>query len=197
MVTAADAAAPERAAKVLYVLACGAGAAPDVHLLVRQAQERGWEVCLITSPRGRTFVDVAALEELTGHPVRSEYRLPHEPDVLPPADAMIVAPATTNTVNKWAAGIQDTLLLGLIVEGIGKRLPIVAMPFSNEAQAAHPAFGESIAKLRCWGVTVLYGPEVYDLQPPGTGDAVRHLFPWHLALDALDARRPGDNGERG
>jgi phosphopantothenoylcysteine synthetase/decarboxylase len=171
--------------RVLYILACGAPPSKDVGVLVKLAQDRGWEVCVITSPRGRTFVDVPALEALTGHPVRSEYKLPAEPDVLPPADAIIVAPATTNTINKWAAGIQDTLLLGLIVEGIGKRLPIVAMPVANYAQAAHPAFGESITKLRSWGVTILYGPEVYQLPAPGTGGSLTTSFPWHRTLDAL------------
>jgi flavoprotein len=30
---------------------------------------------------------------------------------------VIVAPATVNTINKWAAGICDTLALGILVEG--------------------------------------------------------------------------------
>lgn len=47
---------------------------------------------------------------------------------------MIVAPITCNSVAKWAAGISDTPLLGLLVEGVGKQLPIVAMPLSNWAQ---------------------------------------------------------------
>jgi hypothetical protein len=62
----------------------------------------------------------------TGHPVRSEYKEPGEPDVLPPADAMIAAPVTCNSLAKWAAGISDTLPLGLLVEAVGKRMPVVA-----------------------------------------------------------------------
>jgi hypothetical protein len=38
---------------------------------------------------------------------------PADPDILPDPDAMIVAPATANTINKWAAGISDTLPLAL------------------------------------------------------------------------------------
>lgn len=67
------------------------------------------------------------------------------------ARAMIVAPATTNTINKWAAGISDTLPLGLLVEDTGKRTPIVAMPFTNHAQAAQPMLDENVARLRSWG----------------------------------------------
>jgi Flavoprotein len=75
------------------------------------------------------------LERLTGHPVRSDYKQPDEPDVLPPPQAIIVAPATCNTINKWAAGISDTLALGLIVEAIGMKLPQIAMPYTNWAGA--------------------------------------------------------------
>jgi phosphopantothenoylcysteine synthetase/decarboxylase len=172
---------------VLYVIACGAPPAREVGKLVTLAQGRGWEVCVLTTPMGRRFADVAALEQVTGHPVRSEYKNPGEPDVLPPPDAIIVAPATVNTLAKWAAGICDTLVLGILVEAIGKRLPVVALPFTNQAHAAHPAVGESIAKLRSWGATVLFGPDVYPLHEPGTGSRYLHLFPWEKTLAAISA----------
>lgn len=170
---------------VLYAIACGSPLARDVGRLVDLALADGWEVCVVVTPDGSKFVDVAALERQTGRPVRSRYKNPGDPDVLPAADAMIVAPATVNTVNKWAAGIADTLALGLLVEAIGKDLPLVAMPFTNVAMAAHPAFRESIDRLRRWGVTVLFGDDVMPLHPPGTGE--RHLdrFPWQLGIDAL------------
>jgi phosphopantothenoylcysteine synthetase/decarboxylase len=174
---------------VLYALACGAPPAREIGTLVRLAQDQGWEVCVITSPHGRMFVDADALETMTGHPVRSDYKSPGEPDVLPPADTIVVAPATTNTINKWAAGISDTLVLGLLVEGIGKGIPIVAMPFTNRAQAAHPVFEENIGRLRSWGVTVLYGPEVYPLHEPGQGGERIRAFPWKLAAAELSLRR--------
>ena len=126
------------------------------------------------------------LEQATGHPVRSDYKDPGEPDVLPAPDAIIVAPATVNTINKWAAGICDTLALGILVEAIGKRLPTVALPFTNRAHAAHPAFTENISKLRSWGVTVLFGPDVYRLHEPRTGSRYLHLFPWAVTVQAID-----------
>jgi len=131
-------------------------------------------------------MDVTAVEKLTGHPVRSEYKEPSAPDVLPPPDAIAVAPATFNTINKWAAGISDTLALGLLTEAIGKRLPVVALPFTNRLHAAHPAFDENIGRLRSWGVRVLYGPEVYPLHDPGTGSEHLDAYPWALVLDELD-----------
>ena len=175
-------------ARVLYVIVCGAPPARDVGLLVRRAQDDGWDVCVLTTPSGRKFVDVADLKQLTGHPVRSDYKNPGEPDVLPSPDAIVLAPATVNTINKWGAGICDTLALGVLVEAIGKRLPIVAVPFTNQAHAAHPAFPENIAKLRSWGVTVLSGPDVYPLHEPGTGSQYLDLFPWALAAEAIDTQ---------
>jgi phosphopantothenoylcysteine decarboxylase len=177
--------------RVLYVIACGAPPTGQVDRLVKLAQDQGWDACVLTTPSGRRFADVAGLEELTGHPVRSEYKDPGEPDVLPPPDAIIVAPATVNTVNKWAAGICDTLALGILVEAIGKKLPVAVLPFTNRAHAAHPMFAENIARLRSWGITVLFGPDVYALPEPGTGDGYLHLFPWERAIAAIrsDSRR--------
>jgi phosphopantothenoylcysteine synthetase/decarboxylase len=134
-------------------------------------------------------VDLAELETLSGHRVRSEYKKPWEPDVLPPPDAIIVAPASFNTINKWAAGISDSLALGLVTEGIGKGLRIVTIPAINAAQAKHPAWERSVEVLRAAGVRVLCGEGVYRLHPPGEGAQHLHLFPWPLALRALSEMR--------
>jgi hypothetical protein len=170
---------------VLYVIACGAPPARQVTRLIAAAQGEGWDTCLLATPAAVKFLDVPALAEQTGHPVRSEYKDPDDPDILPAPDAVIVAPATANTINKWAAGICDTLALGILVEGIGKKLPIVALPFTNAALAAHPAFEENIGKLRSWGVHVLYGPDVNPLHAPGTGGEHLDAFPWELALESV------------
>ncbi|MFY1698948.1 MULTISPECIES: flavoprotein [unclassified Solwaraspora] len=173
-------------ARTLYVVACGSPASRHVGRLVTLAQQRAWRVCVVVTPDGRKFVDVPGLAALTGHPVRADYKNPGDPDVLPAADAVIVAPATSNTINKWAAGITDTLALGLVVEAQGKGLPIVALPFTNTALAGHPAFRASVARLRDWGVRVLLGEDVLPLQPPGAGEQIIDRIPWQLTLDALD-----------
>jgi phosphopantothenoylcysteine decarboxylase len=170
---------------VLYVLVCGSPMARDVGILVELAQQDGWDVCVITTPDGRKFVDVPALQAQTGHPVRTHYKNPGDADLLPDADAMIVAPATVNTVNKWACGITDTLVLGLLVEGYGYGVPTAVVPYTNKVMARHPALHESLAKLRDWGVHVLYGDEVYRLGGPGQTDRFRNQFPWRRALQAV------------
>lgn len=119
---------------------------------------------------------------LTGHPVRSRYKHPDEPDALPPADAVVVAPATFNTVNKWALGISDTLALGLRNEAVGVGLPMVVVPWPNVALARYPVFGRSVATLREWGVSVILDPAGLS----GVGDDPA-VFPW----DLLQAELPG------
>lgn len=96
------------------------------------------DVCVVASPDGRGFIDVDMLEERTGHPVRSYYKKPGTPDVLPPTDAMIAAPLTCNSMAKWAAGISDTLPLGLLVEAVGKGLPVAADRRSPSATECLP-----------------------------------------------------------
>ena len=150
--------------------------------LGEQAHQDGWDVCLIATPRTFQWLDVPGLAGRTGHPVRHDYKLPGEPDLLPEPDAIIVAPATFNTINKWAAGIADTLALGLLCEATGKGLPVV-LPYLNAAQGEHPALGEGIERLRRLGVRVLFGPEVLPLHRPRQGK--RDQFPWHLTLPAL------------
>lgn len=176
------------AGRVLYSIVCGAPLAGDVGQLVRLAQADGWRVCVIATPFARRFLDVPALTALTGHPVRSEYKDPRAPDLLPRPDALLVAPATANTINKWRAGIADTLALGLLVEGLGRGLPIVAAPFTNSAMAAHPAFGESLARLRDWGVTVMFGTDTVPPHAPGEAD--HRGFPWARLVAALATTQP-------
>lgn len=134
--------------RVLYIVTCATPAARDIGKLVTLAQDPGWRPFVIATPSALRFIDRVALESQTGAPVRSEYKEPGAPDVLPPADAIVVGGASFNTINKWAAGISDTLVLGLLTEGIGLGLPLAALPFLNAAQAAHPAFGRSVKELR-------------------------------------------------
>jgi phosphopantothenoylcysteine synthetase/decarboxylase len=160
-------------APVLYHIVCAAPPALDAATLVGLAHDQGWDVCVVATPHAARWLNLEKLEELAGHPVRSQYKLPDEPDVLPPANAILVAPATFNTINKWAAGISDTLALGLITEAIGMELPLVAMPHLNDAQARHPAFERSVQTLRDAGVVVM------PSQHEHAADA------WQEALDAL------------
>jgi phosphopantothenoylcysteine synthetase/decarboxylase len=168
---------------VLYVIACGSSSAPLTYDLVIEAQKQGWDVCVITTPNGRKFLNSPQLAQVTGHPVRSEYKQPDEPDLLPPADAIVVFPATFNTINKWAFGISDTLALGLLAEYTGLYKPIVAVPCFRTGAGldTNRAFTRSVRMLRRHGVYVIYEPETY---PP------KNQVPPQVILDELEKLLP-------
>ncbi|GAB2780126.1 flavoprotein [Streptomyces daliensis] len=168
---------------ILYLISCAAGPTRYVDEAVRLAQQDGWDVCLILTPSAARWHGerLHELEELTGRTVRSQYKLPWEKDALPPADAMLVAPMTTTSACKWAAGITDTVALGLPAEGVHLGVPVVAAPFWSTALGAQPAVDRAVETLREQGVRVVFGPG--EPHPPKHGDS--RGFPWRLALDAV------------
>ncbi|MFJ4620378.1 flavoprotein [Streptomyces sp. NPDC088812] len=167
----------------LYVVVCASGVASDVGKLITAAQGRSWDVGVIATPHGLGFLDTETIQARTGYPVRSAWRTHGEPRPLPPADAIAVAPATCNTINKWAAGISDTLALGILCEAYGMGVPIAALPYLNAAQAAHPAYRQSLDRLR--EMDVLIGS--YEPHPPKAGGGADR-FRWDEALDLLGPR---------
>jgi phosphopantothenoylcysteine synthetase/decarboxylase len=170
-------------APVLYAVGCGGYPSEAIPDLVRHAQKAGWEVCVIGTRMGMRFLDAALLREATGYPVREDYKQPDDPDVLPGADAFVVAPCTFNTVNKLAAGISDTLALGLLNEAIGARSPVILAPWPNQHLARHPAFGRSVEVLRLAGVR--FALDEARLPQPASGRPGTETFPWPLIHQAL------------
>jgi phosphopantothenoylcysteine synthetase/decarboxylase len=152
--------------------------------MVKLAQDDGWSVyCIATPSAVEHFLDVPALAELSGHQVRTHYRKPGD-EPLPRADAIIVAPATYNTINKWAAGIADTYVLNQLAELTGLGARIVVLPFVNQGLAANRVFLRSVEELRAAGVRVLFGEGEFVPHPPRTGNSVLDMYPWRLALEA-------------
>ena len=138
---------------VLYLIACAAPPAAHLPPVIAIAQDDGWDVCVIATPAALAWLDTEALADMTGHPVRSDFRQPTEAEFSPLGDAVLVCPASFNTINKWAAGINDTLALGLLNEAIGRSVPVVVLPWVNDALAAHPAYRRSIEVLTLPSVT--------------------------------------------
>jgi phosphopantothenoylcysteine decarboxylase len=164
--------------RVLYLVTCAAPPAREIGGLIELLLRQNWTVCVIATPRAADWLDRAVLAKQTGYPVRHDYKRPDDHDVLPPADAIAVVPATFNTINKWAAGISDTLALGLLNEAIGLALPIVVAPYAKPTLAAHPVFKPNLRTLADWGVTVLAN-EVIRPKP------AQSPFDWGPVVEAL------------
>ena len=168
--------------RVLTVVACGAGPAAAISTCVKLAQDRDWTIQVTATPAALDFFDAAAIANQTGSPVRSQYAKPGAPRSLIP-DAILVAPATYNTINKWAHGISDTYSLGVLAESTGLGVPTVVLPFVNTALAGRAPVRRSVESLRAEGVKILLGPGGFQPHPPCTGSGLAAIFPWHLGLD--------------
>ncbi|MEU1595099.1 flavoprotein [Streptomyces sp. NPDC005708] len=174
------------ASPVLYLFGSAAPPVFDVAHVIASAQGRGWTVCLGLTRTAANWLapQRTELERLTGYPVRSDYKMPDEPDVWPQADVIAVAPATFNTINSWALGLTHDFVVGVVAEGIGKNIPTVAMPCVNAAYARHRQFDRSVTELRDMGVRVLYGEGGFVPNQPGQGKPKE--YPWHLVVDAVE-----------
>lgn len=166
---------------VVYVIG---GAAPpifDIEEPLLLLQQRGWRPCLILTSTAANWIDASHFGKLAGCPVRVEPRLPGEKESLPMADAVLAAPLTFNTTNKWAAGINDTLALGILNELLGENVPIIATPCVKAVLRRNPAYIRSCKLLEDCAVTFL-DPERATVRKQG------HVtFDWTLVLDKFDS----------
>jgi phosphopantothenoylcysteine decarboxylase len=154
-------------ARTLYLIGTAAPPVRQLDEACQLAADLGWQPCVILTPTAADWVDVERLAAITGAPVRVQPRLPDERDPLPEADAILAAPLTFNTVNKWAAGISDTLALGLLNELLVDGPPIVAAPCAKPALRMHPAYSASQRLLRENGVHFVEQDEVTSRSSDG------------------------------
>ncbi|MEU4568988.1 flavoprotein [Micromonospora sp. NPDC023956] len=174
----------------LQIVVCGAGPAADAAKLVTAAQEQNWTAAVTATPNATSFIDLAAIEDLTGTSVRSTYQAsPGAPRALPAADALVIAPATYNSINKIALGLADNYAMTSVAELIGRQVPTVVVPFVDAALATRLPFRRAVATLRDEGVHVLLGPEdEWEPHPPGSGNDRQRVFPWGTAFGIAAGR---------
>jgi len=107
----------------LYLVVSAAPPVLRIEELVVALTDSGWSVCVIATPTAASWIDLDALAATTGCLTQVHPRQPHEQESLPRADAVLAAPITFNTINKWAAGSSDTLALGLRNELLCTKVP--------------------------------------------------------------------------
>jgi phosphopantothenoylcysteine synthetase/decarboxylase len=139
----------------LYVIGASAPPVRQLADACRLAIDAGWKPYVTLTPTAAEWVDLAELRTVSGQSIRVQPRRPGESDPFPPADAVLAAPLTFNTINKWACGINDTVALGLLNELLSSDLPIVAVPCVKTALRAHPAYAANLHLLEDAGVQFL------------------------------------------
>jgi hypothetical protein len=172
---------------VIGVVGCAAGGLEELRSrLIEPLLTLGHTAAVTLTPAaGRWLADsgeAGRIAEMTGLPVRTTPRLPHELSPHPALDVLVVAPATANTVAKMALGIADNQALTQINESLGV-VPAVVFPRVNAAHARHPAWDGHLTVLRRAGVRLVYGAEVWPLHEPRSQPG--RPLPWAAILAAI------------
>lgn len=140
--------------KILVILT-GSIAAYKACDVVSRLVQRGHKVRCVATPAALNFIGPATLEGLTGSPVLSATFAPGTAldhiALTRWADAVLVCPATANTLNRFAAGLADDLA-GALYLAHDRTKPWLAAPAMNPAMWSHPATVAAVEKLRGWGM---------------------------------------------
>lgn len=139
----------------VYLVVSAAPPVLRIEELVVALSSGGWSVCVIATPTAASWIDLDALAAATGCLTQVHARPPRQQESLPRADAVVAAPMTFNSINKWAAGASDTLALGVLNEMLGTDVPMLAVPCVKAELRTHPAYGESVARLTRAGVSMM------------------------------------------
>lgn len=174
----------------LYLVATAAPPVLRIAELVTAVHAEGWSVCVIATPTAVSWIDLDALAAATGCLVRVHAPSPSQQDEsLPHADAVVAAPMTFNSINKWAAGVSDNLALGVLNEMLSTGIPIIAAPCVKLVLRQHPAYEHSTAQLAHAGVRLLDPDTITSRAQDGLA-----TFDWSHIIAALNAvTRPGMN----
>jgi Flavoprotein len=163
----------------LYVIGASAPPVRQLANACRLALDAGWQPYVTLTPTAAEWVDLGELRAAAGYAIRVHPRRPGESDLFPPADAVLAAPLTFNTINKWACGINDTVALGLLNELLSSETPLVAVPCVKPALQSHPAYAANVRLLETAGVQFL------DDSIVTRGDDGLAAFDWGVVVQRL------------
>ena len=124
--------------------------------VVRRFKELGHSVRVIPTPSALKFVGAATFEALSGEPVTTTVweRVDEVAHVAlgQGADLIVVAPATANTISRFAQGSADDLLTSTLLV---TRAPILLAPAMHTEMWENASVQENIATLKRRGVHVI------------------------------------------
>lgn len=152
--------------RILLGVTGGMAAYKAVELL-RLFVKAGADVPVAMTPAATEFVQPLTFRELSYHPVAIDvFDEPKEGlmqhlYLADSCDAIVIAPATANTMAKIAHGIADNALCTVV---LASTAPIILAPAMDSDMWANPATQENVAKLRSRG---------FHFAGPGRGPLAR------------------------
>ncbi|WP_184240448.1 bifunctional phosphopantothenoylcysteine decarboxylase/phosphopantothenate--cysteine ligase CoaBC [Conyzicola lurida] len=137
--------------------------------VVRALVLAGHDVHVIATEAALKFVGKPTLEAISRNPVNTDLyegvaQVRHVA-IGQAADLIVIAPATANSIAKFAAGIADDLLGNTL---LASTAPVVIAPAMHTEMWQNPATAANIATLRSRGVHVV-GPAVGQLTGADSG----------------------------
>jgi phosphopantothenoylcysteine decarboxylase/phosphopantothenate--cysteine ligase len=176
----------------------GSIAAYKSAVLTRLLVKAGAEVKVVMTDSAKTFITPLTLSTLSKHPVLSEFikdesgQWNNHVDLGLWANAMIIAPASANTIAKMASGRCDNLLMAVYLSA---RCPVFLAPAMDLDMLQHDATQENLKKITSFGNRILdptYGELASGLV--GTGrmaepeEIVAELEDFFAKSDALKGK---------
>ena len=156
--------------------------------VVRRLRDAGAGVRVVLTENAERFVTALTFQALSGQPVRrglwdaeAEMGMSHL-ELARWADAVLIAPASADTLAKLAHGFADDLLSTLC---LATTAPLAVAPAMNHRMWLHPATQANVETLRARGVSIL-GPADGSLAEGESGPG-RMLEPQQL-VQALMAQ---------
>lgn len=148
--------------KNIIVGVTGGIAAYKTCTLVREIVRRGGKVRVVMTPMARQFVAPLTFATLSQNPIVVDFFDPENGQWNSHvslglwADAMVIAPATANSIAKMACGIADNLLLTTYLSA---RCPVFVAPAMDLDMLAHDATQQNINTLRQRGNIIIDATE--------------------------------------
>lgn len=140
--------------KKILLGVCGSIAAYKIAVLTRLLIKSGAAVKVIMTPASRDFITPLTLSTLSKNPVFTDFikdksgQWNNHVELGLWADALVIAPASANTLGKMAYGLCDNLLLAVYLSA---RCPVFFAPAMDLDMLQHPSTSNNIEKLTGYG----------------------------------------------
>ncbi|HZB15444.1 MAG TPA: bifunctional phosphopantothenoylcysteine decarboxylase/phosphopantothenate--cysteine ligase CoaBC [Chryseolinea sp.] len=144
--------------KKIILGVCGGIAAYKSAVLTRLLVKAGADVKIIMTPSAHDFITPLTLSTLSKNPVLTSLEKEktgewnNHVELSLWADAMIIAPATANTIAKIALGLCDNLLLATYLSA---RCPVWLAPAMDLDMLQHPSTKSNLEKIKSFGNTLI------------------------------------------
>jgi phosphopantothenoylcysteine decarboxylase / phosphopantothenate---cysteine ligase len=144
--------------KKILLGVCGSIASYKAAVLVRLLVKTGANVKVIMTKDAANFITPLTLSTLSKNPVLTDYFIPstgewnNHVDLGIWADLMLVAPASANTLAKFANGICDNLLSACYLSA---RCPVFFAPAMDLDMWKHPSTQRNVSALESYGNTMI------------------------------------------